>query len=475
MQQQLVTNDNASRMSDHDYLLSTEISRELYHQTASTLPVVDFHNHLDPSSFHTGNKPKNITQLWVSCDPYKHRAMRLNGIPEVFITGDADDDAKFAAWAKTVPKTIGGPLFDWSMMELARGFGITDKLDEKNAREIQSRCNQQFIDDGFSSIAFLKQCHVQCLCPCAQVQDDLSDFHAVNDIAIIPSLRGDSILNVPQLVDYFKRQQGVRIRTLDDYKAEVVKRINEFDQAGCLVADHSLDDGFVFTFDPAGNLDQLFTRCMAGDFLTFGQEKILQTELMRFASEQYAKRNWALQFHMGAQRHTNSRLRSICGPTGGFAAAGESMPIASLSRFMDHLNNDDSLPRMILYTLNPAHMQALAILTGSYSQDGTPGKIQLGPAWWFNDHFSGITQHLDVLANYALLARFIGMTTDSRSVLSFSRHEYFRRILCRTLGDWVNSGRIPDERALLHELVADICVNNIRHYLGIGDSYGGAS
>ena len=397
-----------------DFLLKTATARRLYHEFAESLPVIDYHNHISARDLAEDRVFDNITQLWISSDPYKHRAMRIAGVPEWLITGKAGDREKFDAWAATAPQTLGNPLYHWTALELKRYFGILELLSPDNANQIWNQCNELLRSPNHTVRGLIKSANVEYLCTSDQLTDDLG-VHArlaQSDFAtrVVPSLRVDDVAALDQ--------------------TQLTERLDAFARLGCKLADHS-----VVEFDSEG------LRKLVGE---------------------YARRGWILQLHIGAQRQTSTRLRQLAGPAGGYATIGKACDIPGLCRFLDDVEKAGCMPQIILFPLNPADYAALATLTGSFAEDGVRGKIQLGPAWWYNDHALGIRQHLDALANYGLLSTFIGMTTDSRSLLSMVRHEYFRRVLCDWVGDQVEAGAMPDDRQLLGQLVKAVAYENAR-------------
>ena len=456
-----------------NFYLKSDLAVQLFHEVAKELPVIDYHNHLNPKDLASNRKFENLADAWVLFDPYKHRAMRICGVPENEITGTATDKQKFLNWASVVPKTLGNPLFMWTALELKRVFGIEEFLSEKNAEEIWENCNNQLKKPGFGATNILKKFKVVTLCTSDDLLDDLS-FHkkaAQNQsIEVFPSLRGDSILNIEQesfstWIEKLKTQSNQHISNLDDYKNAVIDRLNKFSAAGCRLADHSLDGGFEFCQPSEERAANGFGKFLNGSNLNSAEIAQFKNYLLHFLGEEYAKRNWTLQLHFGAQRFTSSRLRKLAGPAGGYATMGVSCDIAGLCSFLDALEANGNLPRIILYTLNPADNEAFATLTGSFAEDGVPGKIQLGPGWWFNDQYEGIRKQLTDLASYGLLSQFIGMTTDSRSVFSFSRHEYFRRILCNLIAEWVKNGNLPNDFDLLSNLIKNISYSNSKNLI----------
>ena len=456
-----------------NFFLQNSLTEELYHTMAKSLPVVDYHNHLNPKDIAKNRRFLNISEAWVMHDPYKHRAMRICGVSENGITGNATDREKFTNWAKTVPKTLGNPLFLWSALELKRIFGIEEFLSEKNAMNVWDNCNHQLQQEGFGTVDILKKFNAETVCTSDDLLDDLSYHQQATKeqgIQVFPSLRGDSILafELPGFKSWFTKfenQSTQNIHNLDDYKSAIIAQIEKFSVAGCLLADHSLDSGFIFNIPIEKVIAETFKKWLNGNELTVSEIFQLKNHLLIFLGEEYAKLGWVLQLHIGAQRFTSSRLRKLAGPAGGFATIGKSCDIAGFCSFFDELEKKEYLPKIILYTLNPADNEPFATLTGSYAEDGVPGKIQFGPGWWYNDQYEGIRKQLIDLSSYGLLSQFIGMTTDSRSVFSFSRHEYFRRILCNQIGQWVKEGLMPDDMDLIGGLVKDISYFNIKNWL----------
>lgn len=461
-----------SNFLDDNFLLRTKTAQHLFLEVAKSLPVVDFHNHLNPAHLAANKRFANLAQLWVAEDPYKHRAMRICGVPEEKITGAASDREKFAAWAETLPKTVGNPLFHWSCLELKRLFGIDEILTSNNAEHIWNRCNEILAGDSFGALDILKKWNTEIVCTSDDLTGDLSAHQAVSvgesGITVLPSLRGDAIIafNESTAVWMHKLSQKFgEITSLEHYQTAIKKALDAFVAAGCRLSDHSLDAGFHFLHTTEAEASGLFNRFQQEATLKDEENIRLKSYLLVFLGREYSKRGWALQLHIGAQRYTSSRLRRLVGPAGGYATIGAACDITSLCQFLDTMEMEGGLPRTILYTLNPADYAAFATLTGSYAEDGVNGKIQFGPAWWYNDHYEGIKQQLLTLSSYGLLSQFIGMTTDSRSLLSFSRHEYFRRVLCNIIGEWVEGGELPDDKEMLSSLVKNICYNNSKSFL----------
>ncbi len=416
---------NAPLIHD-DFLLTTPWARRLYHEVAAPLSIVDFHCHLDATVLAANLPSENLAQLWVTTDPYKHRAMRMAGVPERLITGEAPDFEKFQAWASVCPETLGGPLFHWSALELKRVFGVEVLLSPETAAGVWEVANAHLATSEGRPQALLRRAKVVSVGTSNSLDEDLGAHRQLaSERASAGGYSGSGDADFP----------AVRvIPTLRDAAVVEVLRFDEFSALGCCLADHGV----------AGSAD---------------------LEALLPLAREYARRGWVLQLHLGAQRQTSSRLRRLVGPAGGYATIGNAVEVTALCRFLDTLESEGLLPRTILFPLNPGDYAALATLTGSFAEDGVPGKVQLGPAWWFNDHAWGIRHHLELLANYGLLATFIGMTTDSRSLLSTVRHEYFRRHLCAWLGEQVAGGTFPADFPLLARLVSRLCYDNAAAYL----------
>lgn len=452
-----------------DMLLKTPLARTLYHDIAAALPIIDYHCHLSAADLATDRAFPNLAQLWITTDPYKHRAMRIAGVPERLITGDArasSDREKFDAWAATVPLTLGNPLCQWTAMELQRYFGIDEPLSPASADRVWDAANARLATLRARALLAAAPAPVECLCTSDRLLDDLSAHTALAaslPTRVLPSLRADDVLAVdtPGYRDWLKVLGADSFAT---FLPALRRHLDRFAAAGCRLSDHALDS-FRYTVVSDADLTALFDRCASGASLTADESLRLKSGLLRLLGIEYARRGWIMQLHIGAQRHTSSRLRRLAGPAGGYAAADSPCDIPSLCRFLDDLEQAGGLPRTILYPLNPADTAAFAMLTGSYAEDGVPGKIQLGPAWWWNDHVVGIRQHLDCLASYGLLSTFIGMTTDSRSLLSMTRHELFRRVFCDYIGDQVQAGAWPSDPALLESLVRRVGYTNAREFL----------
>ena len=447
-----------------DFLLETDCARELYHRFAEHAPIVDFHNHLAAADIAADKRHEDIGRFWVCADGYKYRAMRIAGLDERYMTGDATPREKFDAWCGVLPHTIGSPLFHWSCMEMKKVFGIDDVPDKDNCAGVWEACNKKLALPAYSSNALLKSFGVIIASTSDDLLDDVS-IHSraseVSGIRIAPSLRADSILSFdkPAFEPWFERLGPVQ--TLDTYLEAVRQRLDIFQANGCRLSDHALDNGFSFIKTSFDEADRLFRRRKD---LSRPESLKLRSFVLDFLAREYARRGWVMQLHIGAERWTSSRLRAVAGPAGGYACQGSPCDVRALCDFLDCLDIDGLLPKTLLYTLNPADNASFATLTGSFSESGQE-KIKFGPAWWYNDHKYGIEENLKNVASYSLLFRSLGMTTDSRTILSFSRHEYFRRILCNFIGKLAEGGEIPADMDFLGQAVLDISYRNAKHWI----------
>jgi glucuronate isomerase len=457
-----------------DFLLYNKTAGRLYHEVAKNLPIIDPHNHVDASALAANRKFENLYQLWIGPDAYKHRIMRNLGVAEKLVAGDATDLDKFMAWAECFPQTVGNPMFHWSCMELQALFGFEEMLSPDNAAELWQTANGSLQQDGYGALDLMRRFGVEMLCTSDDLLDNLEHHISLSnqqqELACLPSLRGDTIITFaqPQFGEWLKKLRsltGMEVTNLSSYKQAVIDRIEFFDRVGCLLSDHSFDSGFRFLPTGEETAAALFERVINEGSLNADESIQLQSHLMHFLGKEYAKRDWKMQLHIGAQRYTSSRIRKVAGPAGGFACIGNGVDVTSLCMLLDSLDVEENLPKTILYTLNPADNPVFATLTGSFAEDGVKGKVQFGPAWWFNDHHEGITQQLITLANYGLLSTSIGMTTDSRSVLSFLRHDYYRRILCNLVGSWAEEKKVPDDWEALSNLVANIAYFNCKNWI----------
>lgn len=441
------------------FLLKSETAVKLY-EKVKTLPIIDYHNHLSVDDIKNNTRFSDVYHLWVKTDPYKHRAMRMCGVPEKYITGDAPEKEKFVAWCETLPNLIGNPLYHWTKMELEL-LGVDIFPNGDNAEKIYDLCNEYLKNNVVTAKSLLQRFNVEFACPCASLTDDLFE----GDGSIAPSLRGDDIVNPDiKTIKSLEMAAGVKISSLDDYKKAISIRLEEFEKANCKFADHALDNGFKFYADDGKN-NERFDALMRGKSEEIEAQK-LSSYLLLCLGEEYAKRNMAMQLHIGAQRNTSTRLREIAGPAGGYAAIGNSVNVKSLTKLLDTIEQKGGLPKIILFTLNPADNALISVLSGSYSKDRVNGLVTQGSAWWWCDHKSGIENMLENAASFSAISNFVGMTTDSRSFMSFVRHDYFRRILCSFFADKFDGGEVFCEFEELVEVLEKMCYKNAKAIAG---------
>jgi len=464
------------RFMDENFLLQTETAVKLYHEYARDLPIFDYHCHLNPREIAENKRYRNITEIWLGCDHYKWRAMRNNGIDEKYITRNASDKQKFLKWAETVPACIGNPLYHWTHLELKRYFGIDDPLSTETAESIWEKCNEMLQDDAFTARSLIQRSNVKVVCTTDDPTDSLEYHKAIAeskdfDVRVLPAFRPDRAIRIEQsgFIEWIRRLEkvtGYSIRNFEDLKKALILRLEFFHEAGCRISDHGMDP-FIYIEGSEEEASCILESALAGKEITAGEVGKYKTELLVFLGRQYARLGWTMQLHMGVLRNTNTRMMRSIGPDTGFDSIGDFSLAESLSRFLDRLDQSGGLPKTILFSINPRDNEVLAAIAGCFHESGIPGKIQHGPAWWFNDHRDGIEKQLLALANTGLLSRFVGMLTDSRSFLSYTRHEYFRRILCNILGNWVENGEAPNDMKLMGKMVQDICYNNAVNYFGI--------
>jgi len=460
-----------------NFLLHTESAKTLYHDFARSMPILDYHCHLPVEDIARDRKFENLTQIWLNGDHYKWRAMRANGIGERFITGTATDYEKFQAWAATVPKTLRNPLYIWTHLELKRCFGISDKLlSPATAREVYDNCTALLQTDPFSTRNLLRRMNVKLLCTTDDPLDDLSHHLTLArdksfEIRILPAFRPDKAIAVEtpqafnQWVDLLEDMAEVKIIDYESFLAALLKRHDFFHQVGCRLSDHGLEYPCAADFaaeDPA----RIFTKVRQGHKPALQETLQFKSAVLLELAKMDANKNWVQQYHLSALRNVNTQAMRALGPDTGFDTMGDDDLARPLALFLDKLDCEHKLAKTILYNLNPRDNDLLAAMIGNFQDGMVPGKMQLGSAWWFNDQKQGIERQIDALSNAGLLSRFVGMLTDSRSFLSYPRHEYFRRILCNMLGNDVENGELPADIELLGGMVQDICYNNAVNYFG---------
>ncbi len=467
---------------DDDFLLESDVASDLYHRFAENLPIIDYHCHLSPDQMANDHRFRSITESWLDGDHYKWRAMRSNGVPERCCTGDASDWEKFEAWARTVPDAMRNPIYHWTHMELRRPFGIDTLLSPSTARAVFDRCNERLQENAFTALGLLRGFKVAVVCTTDDPVDSL-DAHrrlaqrANPETRVYPTWRPDRAFAFedPEAFNAWivrlEQASGLAVGgSLDAFLSALEARHTFFHDMGCRASDHGLETMVAESWAD-GQVASSFERVRAGKALDAGAALRLESALVhRLALLDHA-RGWVQQFHLGALRNNNTRLRRALGPDTGFDSIGDFEVARPLSRFLDRLDETNQLAKTILYNLNPKDNAIVATMIGNFQDGSVPGKMQYGSAWWFLDQRDGMTAQISALSNMGLLSRFVGMVTDSRSFLSYSRHEYFRRLLCNLLGEDVRRGLLPDDRGALGALVEGICFFNARDYFGfpLGD------
>ncbi len=458
---------------DDNFLLQSKTAQELYHDFAKDMPIIDYHNHLSPEQIANDHQFDNITQVWLNGDHYKWRAMRANGINEYFITGAASDWEKFEKWAETIPFTMRNPLYHWAHLELQRYFGVYELLSPLTAKKIWDECNAKLQTKAYSVQGLLAKMQVKVLCTTDDPLDSLEFHQALKNskclTRVLPAFRPDKAMNsddVISLNEYIDKLADLSNQSINDYDTYInalKDRHDFFAENGASVSDHGLEHIYSENYTEL-EIRHIFKKLRNKEVLS--EKENLQFKsamLFQFALWNHEK-GWVQQFHLGAIRNNNDRLFKSIGPDAGFDSIGDFLQAQSLAKFLNKLDSQNKLTKTILYNLNPAHNEVMAAMIGNY-QDGTSaGKLQWGSAWWFLDQKEGMIKQLNALSNMGLLSRFIGMLTDSRSFLSYPRHEYFRRLLCDLFGADVENGELPFDKEWLGKLVQDICYNNAKEY-----------
>jgi glucuronate isomerase len=458
---------------DKDFLLKTSTAKRLFHDYAADMPIIDYHCHLSPKDIAEDRIFNNIAEVWLHGDHYKWRAMRTNGIHESYCTGDKTDLEKFEQWAATVPYTMRNPLYHWTHMELQRYFNVTEQLSPANAKAVYEHCNALLQTKEFSVRNLLRKMKVKLVCTTDDPVDSLEYHKAMQeegaDIKMVPAFRPDMAMNVgntESFLQYVKKVEaaaGMQVHTFDDYLMALKNRHDFFAQMGCRVSDHGLEEIYADEYT-SEEIIIIFERLLKGETLCLKcQRQFKSAMLVHFAAWDHEK-GWVQQFHLGALRNNNTRMLNQLGPDTGWDSIGTFDQGKALSTFLNGLDTRNKLTKTILYNLNPADNEVLATMVGNFNDGSVAGKIQFGSGWWFLDQKDGIIKQLNALSNMGLLSRFVGMLTDSRSFLSFPRHEYFRRILCDLIGTEVEEGELPNDIEWLGKMVQDICYNNNVNY-----------
>ena len=459
-----------------DFILNSKMAQRLYHKYAKDKPIFDYHCHLDPREIYEDKKYNNITEIWLGGDHYKWRLMRANGIDEKYITGNADPYEKFLKWADTISRALGNPLYHWTHLELKRYFDIDELLNPKTAPMIWEICNKKLCEKGFTARSLIIKSNVKALCTTDDPADDLKYHIALskdNDfpVKVLPTFRPDRAMDITSkdFADYISvlsGASGIEITSFGSLVDALKKRAEFFKSVGCKVADISFSE-LQFTEGTSSEADEFFRKALSGKALSLHEINVYRTQLLVALGRICHSMDFAMQLHMCVIRNTNTRMFEKIGPNTGFDAIGNTISADSLARLLNAMDKTDELPKTILYSLNDLDNAKIASIMGCFQGGGIMGKLQLGSAWWFNDHLDGMRYQLKTLGNIGLLSTFIGMLTDSRSFLSYPRHEYFRRILCDLLGEWAEKGEVPMDEELLGQIVEDICFDNAVRYFGL--------
>ena len=461
-----------STFINENFLLDNKFSQRLYHDFASRMPIIDYHCHLPPDEIANDRSFENLTKIWINGDHYKYRAMRAYGVDEKYITGDAPDKEKFEQWAKTVPYTLRNPLYHWTHLELKRYFDIDMLLNPDSASDIYDEATAKLQTSDFSCQSLIKNMNVEVVCTTEDPIDSLdnhvkianSDF----DVKVSTAFRPDKaiLISTETYLDYISKLSEVSGVNIDSYKSlcdALSLRLDYFDKNGCKLSDHGLSYVPYRAFTDT-EIEAIFQKRRAKKQLTLEEDEKFQTSLLLFLCEQYHSRNWVQQFHLGALRNNNARMTRLLGPDTGWDSIGDYPQASTLSGFLNALDSKDKLTKTVLYNLNPADNEVLATMIGNYNDGKVKGKMQFGSGWWFLDQKDGMTKQLNALSNMGLISCFIGMLTDSRSFLSYPRHEYFRRILCNLFGQEMQKGELPQDFDLVGKIIQDICYNNAKEY-----------
>ena len=459
-----------------DFLLENEFSRYLYEQHASGMPIIDYHNHLSPKDIAEDRQFKNLTEIWLEGDHYKWRAMRTNGVAEKYCTGKADPFEKFMKWAETVPYTMRNPLYHWTHLELKNYFGVDRLLDPTTAREIYDTSTAMLQEKEFSVQNLLRRVRAEVVCTTDDPIDSL-EYHqqfAAQEagIKMYPTIRPDKVYAVEnnkawrEYIEKLETASDKSINTFADLVQALQNRVDFFDSLGCRASDHGLEHMY---FEPTAEEDaeKIFSRFRSGKSGDIPEQHIFKCAVLLALGRMYHAKGWAQQFHVGALRNNSTRMMRELGPDTGFDSIGDFPQARKMSQFFNHLDNSNQLAKTIIYNLNPADNALFATMTGNFNDGSFPGKMQYGSGWWFLDQKSGMESQMDALSNMGLLSRFVGMVTDSRSFLSFPRHEYFRRILCNLLGKDIERGELPDDLNHIGSMVEAICYGNAKTYFSI--------
>ena len=465
-----------SQFLSEKFLLNTQTAEKLYFEYAADQPIIDYHCHVSPKEIWEDKRFENITELWLSGDHYKWRLMRSNGVDEYYITGDADPYEKFVKFAEMLPKAIGNPMYHWCHLELKKYFGYEGVLNADTAKEVWDLCAEKLKNENMSVRGIIKQSGVAFIGTTDDPIDSL-EYHRLLagddsfETIVAPSFRPDKAFNIDkagwrEYIAKLSEVSGVNITDLDTLKKALSNRIEYFNAHGCRASDHGLDR-MVYAETDRVDLDIIIENGLDGDNINMFEAEALKTELLAFCASEYTRLGWVMQLHYNCMRNPNSKMFAELGPDTGFDCIGPKNGCRKLALLLDRLNSENNLPKTIIYSLDANDNAFIDTLIGAFQGTEIAGKLQHGSAWWFNDNKQGMRDQLISLANLSLLGNFVGMLTDSRSFLSYTRHEYFRRILCGLIGEWVENGEYPDDDATLGAIVSDICYGNAKRYFGI--------
>lgn len=464
-----------SFINDESFLLNNKYAQELYFNYAEKQPIIDYHCHLPPEQIAGDKVFENLTQIWIYGDHYKWRAMRTLGIDEKYITGNGTDEEKFRVWAKTVPYTLRNPLYQWTHLELKRYFGVETLLSEKTADEVYREVNQKLNTPEYSCRNLLKNMNVEVVCTTEDPTDSLEHHKALagsgyEEVKMTTSFRPDKAIMIADegFNDYMAKlgeAAGMSVESFDDLRDALKKRVQYFHDNGSRVSDHGLEQIYSEDYTEA-EVKAIFEKRKKGKTVTDQEALKFQSAVLEFLSETYCEYGWVQQFHLGALRNNNSRMNALLGPDTGWDSIGDFPQSIALSRFLNKLDSRDKLTKTILYNLNPADNEVMATMIGNFNDGSVKGKVQFGSGWWFLDQKDGMTKQMNALSNMGLISCFVGMLTDSRSFLSFPRHEYFRRLLCNLFGEEIQNGELPADMEWIGKIISDICYNNANEYFG---------
>lgn len=463
------------QFNDHDFCLETRTGESLYHNYAAKMPVIDYHCHLNPAIVAENKNFKSITELWLAGDHYKWRAMRTNGVDEKYITGDASDWEKFEKWAETVPATIRNPLYHWTHMELKSGFGIEELLSPATAKDIYEQCNAKLQSADFKPRDILKHYNIEAFCTTDDPIDSLEHHISVQnedvDFKMLPTWRADkamAIENIEEYLAYLEQLATASDIAISSYKTlqEALENCHDFfASVGCKLSDHGLEEFYCEAYTDA-EIEAIFSKILAKQSLSISEQRQFKSAVLHDLAVLDWSKGWTQQFHYGALRNNNTRLFKQLGPDTGFDSIIDATVAKQMSAFFDKLDTKNQLAKSIIYNLNPCDNELVATMIGNFQDGSVAGKMQFGSGWWFLDQKDGMENQLNALSSLGLLSRFVGMLTDSRSLLSYPRHDYFRRILCNLIGKDVENGLIPHDMDMLGKMVQDISYNNAKGYFG---------